>query len=339
MENGTVGELPGYALMPDVARRLAADGRRIVVTGAGGWLGMATLALLRDALGAGLAERVACFGRSAKMLSLNGASLEQRPISSLTSLECKPTLMLHCAFPARERAGAMSRGAYVGMCRDIRVRVLNALDAIGTEAVFLPSSGAVYEACSEYATPAMRLFGEMKQRDEEAFSDWGESRGRQCVTARIFDLSGPYINTHDMHALASFIGDALAGRPVRVTASKRVIRSYLAIRELMSVVFAQLLDGGTGGEPFDAASGDEVELHAVARTIAGLVGNGQVDSPSVEMWSGVDRYVGEPARFRTLARAAHVPVVDFRTQVLETAAYMSALDSRKHLRWYELTYV
>ena len=49
-------------LTPHVAQALAANKARIVITGAGGWLGMATLELLAAALGDNVAHRVRCFG-------------------------------------------------------------------------------------------------------------------------------------------------------------------------------------------------------------------------------------------------------------------------------------
>jgi hypothetical protein len=62
------------AQLSDKARRaVQADGRRVVVVGARGWIGRTILSLLHEALDpAQFAERVACFGSRAGVVDLDG---------------------------------------------------------------------------------------------------------------------------------------------------------------------------------------------------------------------------------------------------------------------------
>ena len=82
------------------------------------------------------------------------------------------------------------------------------------------------------------------------------------MIARLFNLSGPYINKHQAYALAQFILDAQAGRPVEVRAPKPVYRSFVSIRELMSLAFALLGQSTSGVTRFDSG-GEVLELGVI----------------------------------------------------------------------------
>src|SRR5690242_17265911 len=130
-------------LTPHVAEALRRSPHRIVITGAGGWLGRATLDLLQDALGAEFGKRVCCFGSRRRALAVSGGnSIEQWPLSELSSLSTEPTLLLHMAFLTKDRAETMDEPSYRAANTEIRRTVLEALSRSGAEAVFVASSGA-----------------------------------------------------------------------------------------------------------------------------------------------------------------------------------------------------
>jgi UDP-glucuronate decarboxylase len=77
-----------------------------VITGAGGWIGLATLDLLHVALGDQFGKRVRAFGSSTRVLRLNdGTQVLQRPLGDLAWLPHEPTIVLHTAFLTKDRAG------------------------------------------------------------------------------------------------------------------------------------------------------------------------------------------------------------------------------------------
>src|SRR5206468_11290266 len=129
----------------------------------------------------------------------------------LTSLPSRPTILLHTAFLTKDCAARMSEADYVAQNQAIRLTVLDALDSVGVNRLFLASSGAAAHADDPAASPAMRLYGSMKRDDEQIFADWADETSNRVVAARLFALSGPYINKPETYALASFILDALAG--------------------------------------------------------------------------------------------------------------------------------
>jgi nucleoside-diphosphate-sugar epimerase len=314
-------------LAQSVEQGLRDDAHRIVITGAGGWLGMATLELLHAALNADLSDRVHCFGSRQRTLRLvDGTMVEQLPLERIADLPLRPTLVLHLAFLTKDRAEAMDEAAYRQANRALGETVLGALGAIGADGIFVASSGAAAVADDPHAPPAMRLYGALKRTDEDLFAGWAERPGRKAVIARIFNLSGPHINKQDSYALACFIRDALAGRPVGVKASHAVTRGYVAIRELMSLVFALLLDGRPGVVRFDSG-GEPMEMQEIAATVAARLGNGRVDRPAFG-GDREDRYVGDDAAYRLLLDRHGIETVSFAQQVDETADFIADFQGR-----------
>ena len=309
-------------MTPAIAQALAAGHTRIVITGAGGWLGMATLELISAALGDSFAGRVKCFGSSHRRLTLiDGTAINQQPLSALASLTPAPTILLHLAFLTKDRAEAMDEAAYRTANRALDQAVLDALDPIGVTAIFVASSGAAYRATDPTAAPAMRLYGGLKRDQEAMFAAWAEASNKRAVIARIFNISGPHINKHSSYALAAFILDALGGRPITINAAHRVVRSYVAIRELMALVVALLLDGASETLRFDTG-GDLLEMQDIARTIADLLGPAQIGRPPPDP-AKTDHYVGDAAAYRTLLADYSIAAVPFGRQVIETAEFLA----------------
>jgi UDP-glucuronate decarboxylase len=305
-------------LAPAALRALAATDARIVVTGAGGWLGLATLELLHDALGDAFDTRVVAFGSSARTLHLRDGTVTQRPLAQLAALPPAPTWVLHYAFLTKDRAAVMDDDAYVAGCVAIRETVLAALDPIGAEAVFVASSGAAERADDAAASREMRLYGRLKRDDEEAFAGWAKTTGKCAVIARIFNLTGPYINKHAAYAVASFILDTLSGRTIAVRAPREVIRGYVPIRELVSLALVLLAEGdgvsrfATGGEPLDLG---EV-AHAVADALGGTVDRAAITD------ANADRYVGDADGYAALLSHYGIAPVALNRQIAETADYL-----------------
>jgi nucleoside-diphosphate-sugar epimerase len=310
-------------LTSKVAGVLAASDRRLVLTGAGGWLGLATLELLQAALGDSFAERVFCYGSSQRSLLLrDGTTIPQHELSGIASLDHRPTMLLHLAFLTKDRAEQMDEATYRSANRAVSDLVLGALDDIGVTALFVASSGAARYAADDSVAAAMRLYGELKKTDEDVFAAWARARGKTAVITRIFNIAGPYINKHDKYALAAFILDALGRRPIVVRAPHRVMRSSVGIRELMSLVFAIMLAEGGDITSFDTA-GTALELEDVASQVAAVLGGGPVERAPISS-DRVDDYVGDGDAYNRLLDEYGIERVPFGQQIRDTADFLVA---------------
>lgn len=309
---------------PAVARMIADGDFHIAIAGAGGWLGLATLDLLEQALGDQLEHRVSCYGSAERNLCLNsGRQVRQRPLSELKQLEADAVWLLHFAFQTKDRADAMSEEAYRASNAVISDTVLDAVRVLPVDAMFVASSGAAAKASDPLATPAMRLYGQMKLEDEDRFATWATENQRRAVIGRIFNITGPYINKHQAYAIASFILDALQHRPIAVRAPREVLRGYVAIRELMSLVFALLAERSEAVTRFDSG-GMPMELGDVAQIVARTLGGTSVERAAIVDVSP-DRYFGDNSTYGALRASFGIGHVPLERQIIETAQYLQAL--------------
>lgn len=304
-----------------IAHALKSSDRHIAITGASGWIGLATLDLLERTLGADFSSRVSCYGSSPRTLDLgNGRQVAQRALTDLQMLDADRVCVLHFAFQTKDRAEVMSEADYRAANHAIADTVLTALDRIGAERVFVASSGAVTKADDPTASPAMRLYGQLKRDDEIRFADWAEARARRAVIGRIFNITGPYINKHQAYAMASFILDALAARPISVRAPREVIRGYVAIREVMALIWSLLDAADQGVVRFDSG-GTPLELGEVAMAVDRTLGGDGVMRAAITD-PVPDRYVGDGAHYAELLSRHGITPVPLDQQILETAAYL-----------------
>ena len=174
--------------------------------------------------------------------------------------------------------------------------------AAGAGDVLLLSSGAVYgrQPADLARTPEDHAGAPDPLDPRSAYgagkrvSDWlgaaYSADGRlSAKSARIYAQVGPHLPLDKQFALPNFIGDALAGRPVRVRGDGRTVRSYLYAADLALWLWTILLEGRTGAA-YNVGSDEPVALGARAARVAELLG------PAAGVETGgapapIDRYV------------------------------------------------
>ena len=298
----------------------------VVITGASGWLGQATLSYLGSVFGDTLARRVFCFGSISRQLLVNGYLIEQKPMDKLADLPLEPnTLVCHFAFLTKELAGGMSAKDYIDKNRHIRDTVLSILKNGHVAGVCIPSSGAVYDALGEMSRdPSANLYGQLKLDDEKIFSEAAISSGWTFVCPRIFNLSGPYINKFSSYALSSFIYDCLLGRNVEIKSAIPVWRSYFFIGNLLDIIFGVFLKASSEIHAgFDTAGERDIELSDLAKLVIERCGHSyqNILRPSIE-GTRENRYIGSPDVQMALQRRLGLSSLPLLQQIDITADYM-----------------
>lgn len=318
----------GAAWLPaDIAERLRARPTTYAVTGATGWLGRATLAALDEALGE--TAQIAAYASRGQIIELpSGRIVEAAPIEEIRGLRSPlPLTMLHYAFITKDRVGDSSLEDYVRVNTALDNHVAAALAANPVAGLFLPSSGAVYAADRSLKTDlADDPYGALKVAQEERFGNLMTQANAPFVRARVFNLSGPYINKHSAYALASIINDVLRGGPIELRASVPVIRSYIHVGDLIALALAELQRlPASGAALFDTAGELEIEVGELATRTAAALGTPQIpiQRPPVAA-NPVNRYVGDGAEMAMRMAVNGLTLRDLDTQIRDTGAFLSA---------------
>jgi nucleoside-diphosphate-sugar epimerase len=169
----------------------------------------------------------------------------------------------------------------------------------------------------------MRIYGRLKLEDEINFSKWAEQSGKQLIAARIFNVSGPYINKISAYAMASFIADVLRGQQIVVKATRPVYRSYTSAEQLMSLVLAAMLSAEQQNLSFDTG-GKKLEMRELAAEVAAAL-NGSVAAVPAMIDDVPDYYIGDAAGYNRLMAKYDIHEVPLRQQILETASYLKKI--------------
>ena len=325
---------PGYrplAFSERSAARLRESKLRIVVTGASGWLGQASLEMLESALGNELRSRVFAFASRARPLVLrSGREVALGSLDDLPLLEPAPTLLLHYAFLTKDRTLDLEPDEYARRNANIRRTVGDAMKEIQVTHLFLPSSGAVYglpttadrSLCSD---SVRNPYGTQKILDEDHFLGICRSLSARMAIARVFNTSGPYINKHDSQVLSSIINAALAGGPVVLRATRRVIRAYTSVRDLIDISVGWLLQERHADViVFDTGGDEPVEIGELAQRVLELMERVYVVVRRPDLVGEPDdTYVGDGRTLRSLADQQGVALSDLRSQIVETIEYLA----------------
>lgn len=314
---------------PAVSDELASSNAPIVVTGAGGWLGLATLEMLAQTLGADFDRRVIPFASGARTVILrSGRSVRLHDLHALETMSVNGAapVIAHYAFLTREKVKTFGAPDYIRINRDLTLFVADQARRLGATGVFSTSSGAVYRRDGSLETDIVENpYGVLKLEEEEAFARLRRENGARAAICRVFSVAGPYLNKE--YAIGSLIQAALFDEQIQVRARQKVYRSFAHVADIVSVGFSIMLGASaTPDRPYDTAGDEAVEVGELAERVRLRLGcptKPIVREQLIETMDE-DRYVGDFGDFASLAAAAGVSLAPLDEQITDTAAYLKA---------------
>jgi nucleoside-diphosphate-sugar epimerase len=286
---------------------LAGD-ERILVTGAGGWLGRELLSRLLPSI---RPDNLLTVASRDRVLLLDGRRVEIARWTDKDAAAFEPTRVVHLAYLTRDRMASLGRDRYIAENVELTARVMEMLAWPSVRALVHTSSGAAVTAVSE-------PYGLLKRAEELLFRDECSRRGVTCVTCRVWSVTGPHVQEPEKYAFSDLIEQAQRGADLVVRSSHRVYRRYVDAGELMDVALRLGLAGRS--TVFDSG-GAYVEVGDLAAQILDEIG---VAGQRVQREAGSgaeadDVYAADDATFNELAAEVGVEVSDLSTQIRRTA--------------------
>ncbi len=265
-------------------------GARILLTGGTGFVGTWLLAALLHAdqrLGLGL--RVVVTSRNPQRFRNRHPELAEAPAVAWVAADVRRPLPVsgpftHVVHAATETDALWNRDHPRELLECIVDGTRNVLDvaaAGGVRRFLYVSSGAVYGpqpvAVSHLdevglSGPDPLDAGAVYHEGKRMAETWCAERWRagalsHLVVARLFAFVGPLLPLDAHFAAGNFIGDALAGRPIRVAGDGSAVRSYLYAAD-MAAWLVRALVRGPSGQALNIGSDVAVTIRELAEVVA-----------------------------------------------------------------------
>jgi dTDP-glucose 4,6-dehydratase len=264
-----------------------AQGASFFITGGTGFFGtwlLESFAHANDRLGLGMRATVltrdpAAFARrSPHLAGRTDVRLHQGELRSFAFPPDRFTHLVHAAADTGVWTKGESSEGLIGRITEGMRRVLDFAFAAQVGRFLHISSGAVYGSQPAGLThmpedfrglqaplPADAAWAEGKRVAEQLCLTHAARHGHAVTIARCFAFVGPHLDGN--YAIASFINDALHGRPVQVTGDGTPHRSYLYASDL-AVWLWTMLFAGQSGRAYNVGSPHSLSLAEVANEVA-----------------------------------------------------------------------
>lgn len=270
----------------DVWRDL--DGARLFITGGTGFFGrwlLASLLAARVDLGSRVSATV--LTRNSRAFAASFPELSSDPAIAFLDGDVRDfeppggffTHIIHAATPAD---AAFNRDHPREMFETIvqgTTRVLDFAAECGAGAVLLCSSGAVYgrqppevERIAEdfNGGPDPLSTTSAYAEGKRAAEFLASASGLEVKIARGFAFVGPFLPLETHFAIGNFLGDALAGRTIRISGDGSPYRSYLHAADL-AIWLWTILARGAAGRAYNVGSEEAVSIGELAERVRRIV--------------------------------------------------------------------
>lgn len=319
-------------------------GQRIFLTGGTGFFGcwlVESFCYINQALGLGarmvvLTRNPAAFAAKCPHLATNPAvALTTGDVRSFTFPEGEFAYVLHAATEARATQATEAPLQMLSTIIAGTERTLTFAVTHGARKFLLTSSGAVYgkqpadvtHLPEDYAggpdplDPAS-VYAEGKRTAELLCALYQKIGNLDCKIARGWAFCGPYLPLDQHFAIGNFIGDVIAGRPIRIHGDGTARRSYLYAADL-AVWLWTILFRAPALVPFNVGSAHDVSVLELAQRVAMTL------NPQTEIRVAQDAVPGA-------APLRYVPCVDRACEALGLRQTIG-LDEciRRTAKWHE----
>ena len=205
--------------------------------------------------------------------------LIQGDVRSFSFPEEQFDCIIHAAAPTSADAGGQPL-ELLSTLVDGTERMVSFARSHGTKRFLLISSGAVYGrqpqnlshipedylGGPDWLTPAA-AYGEGKRVSELMCSVHAQETNIEFTIARCFTFVGPHLPLDQHFAIGNFIGDALAGRSIKILGDGLPLRSYLYMADLAIWLWTMLLRAPrleSNLQVYNVGSAEAISIRALA---------------------------------------------------------------------------
>lgn len=295
------------------------DARKVIVTGAGGWLGTELLESLLAENGPELVQQsVVCLGSRPRNIVLSdGTSLQVLPLNGFQPNPTDEfTGIVHLGFLTRDKVASLGFEPYVSANLTITSNAVRLVETVKPNWVATVSSGAVFsDQNGTFENNIERNpYGFTKRIEEELLTIAASKVGAHIAIARLWGAIGESMPINRAYAMSDFIMQSLETGKIVVRAPYEVYRRYCDARGFMEVLVAC-------AETFTlktfSSGGHLIELTELAHMVANLT-DGEVQPRDFDSSAVADRYFPRERDFDRLVAELNCPQRSFEDVLKRT---------------------
>jgi nucleoside-diphosphate-sugar epimerase len=294
----------------DLLHRTLLQYRRIVITGATGWLGSETAELIAKTLGEEFRHRVTLVSSTPKVKHTSNYTFQTigwEEFKTLRSLD----LLIHFAYLNQDRAEFVGLSQFIQTNRSITADVNYVLSASPGCDVLVASSGAAsYYRGKIDSTNSMEVYASLKIESEESF--FQNSNIGSLLNMRIWNVTGSGLDIESDYAFANFFKQALISKHIEITGNSASTRTYVDAKEMM---FTFLLSLENKQKITIDSGGYRISLLGLASKVLDVLG---LPSTSISLsgeFKSTTHYNPDPKFFNQLARDLRLGLSNVDLQV------------------------
>lgn len=213
--------------------------KKIVITGAGGWLGTELLELLLAEYGSEVVKAsVLCLGSKNRILSLSDGT--QLPVALLSDPFTADNVagVVHLAFLTRDKVAVFGTEQYSYQNLAITSHAIRLIEELKPAWIATVSSGAVF------STPGGPLendlkknpYGFTKRVEETMLTQVAKDLGAHIAIGRLWGAMGAHMPINRAYAVSDFIMQAIETNQIKINADHEVWRRYCDAGQFMNVL-------------------------------------------------------------------------------------------------------
>lgn len=340
---------------PVLARAMAIDGQRLLLSGATGFFGRNLLALLALLARRGASFEVSALSRDPESFFAaqpwarelpwlrlqRGDAGAPWPMAATGMRQDRPSLLLHAATDTAADAHRDLPAVFDGIVAGTR-RALECAAAAGVRRLLLTGSGAQYGAIAPgprgegvdetsllacAAPDPGSAYGEGKRVAELLAALHAQRHGTAVIHTRCFAFVGPGLPLGGHFVIGNLIRDALAGQPLTLRSDGSAVRSWLYGADLALWLLLLLLEA-PAGMAVNVGSDEALSVLQAARRVRDRL------APGLEVSAGPARpdeprsfYLPALARARSLGLDVWTPL---DLALVRSAAWQRACSAAAH---------
>jgi UDP-glucuronate decarboxylase len=288
---------------------------KVLVTGATGWLGHASLQAIKKVLPEVKSEDLMLY--ASRTRSHSDPSFGVIKVNELASYEHVPTnvdLFISLALKTRDYSMQMGGEEYFESNKALIEKNLEIMKLANPKKIILISSGVV----SKYLEGSGPLdpYTEVKILEEKLFNEFAQQTNSKLIILRLWGATGALMTEPLKYAIGNLMHQAETTNQIIINSKTEVFRRYADATQIFEVLiraiqmdYSRTLNSG----------GVIVEIGSLAQHISEFYGKSLEIVRNLESGSEPDFYVPTDSEFDDLANSVGVSLLSLEDQIALTA--------------------